>query len=400
MPALMRRFGCTRHRPSIGRTSRLVSSLQIACVLLSIAAGPALARGAEDTGNAAAASADLVDQAMRLGAAGNRVEELDRDAWKAIANGGDFEGAATLMSQAADLARTEFGERHWFTTLKQTLAAGLQSVAGLAQEKRDLFVEAVKGQSRSTFLRSKGEGERATLELQKSHDKCVRALGADHILSIYFSLGLIDCELRLHDYPSAKAHAEAAVRALKKAWGEKNPGYAHAIYFQGLAEYGLRDMEPARRHFREALEILEPVVRDGANDFYIGMYAGAQLNQARLLNDLEEFAAAEPVARRASALLALQNQYSQFMLSQLEVARSASGQGHASEAETILNFLVRASRSDAPREWSVALLSRYAEHLRRVHRDADAERLESRIREMPLQASNLKAGGDARPSGR
>ena len=47
------------------------------------------------------------------------------------------------------------------------------------------------------------------------------------------------------------------------------------LYYEALAERGLHELEPAEQHFREAIEILEPVAREGISEFFLMMYSDA-----------------------------------------------------------------------------------------------------------------------------
>lgn len=193
-------------------------------------------------------------------------------------------------------------------------------------------------------------------------------------------------ELGMKDFLASKADAAHAARILKKAWGEKNPGYAHAIYFQALAEYGLQEWEPAERHFRQAIEILQLVAAEGHSDFYVGMYGAAQVHLARLLNDQGRYDDAEPFARSGSEV-SVWGALAHFAEGQLEVARSVSGQGKNAEAEVVFACLIKTLDAKAPQALSNNVLGAYAEHLRRTDRDAEADRLAARLRLRSAQSS-------------
>lgn len=372
-----------------------VASLMLAFSLVGITLSiPRTAARAADSPNAAAnggsPSNDFLERTMRKNRAAQRVEELDQEAWRAISKDGEFELAAATMSQAAELARSEFGGQHWLTILKESLAAGLKSLEKLPQDRRQLFVNALKGESVAAFQFSQGNRERALAQLRQAQDKRSQALGADHILSVYGLLGLSSTERGMQEYGEAKHHAGDAVRVLKTIWGEKNPGWAHALYFLAMAEAGLRELDAAERDVRTAIEILEPVAREGFNDFYLVIYSDALLYLARFLNEQERYGDAEPFARRGADILAFapRQAYAKFLESQLDVAHSVSGQGKIAEAEIIFTCLFKSLPSNSPPEVIARFLSRYAEHLRRDHRDVDAEELELRVRKLSAKSRN------------
>jgi hypothetical protein len=157
-----------------------------------------------------------------------------------------------------------------------------------------------------------------------------------------------------------------------------------------MAEAGLHELEAAERDVHTAIEILEPVAREGFNDFYLAMYSDAQLYLARFLNDQERYTDAEPFARRAADILAFapRQAYGKFLESQLDVARSVSGQGKIAEAEMIFTCLFKSLPSNTPPDVLARILARYAEHLRRDHRDVDAEELELRVRKLSAKNRN------------
>lgn len=397
MPELSR--CCNSPKYSLKPSPSLTGLLLYIAVVTITMAGPRTAANAADDANAATAAsspADIIDRLSRKQAAAQRIEELDQEAWKAISKEGDLDLAIMNMSHAAELARSEFGAKHWLTVLKETVATGMKSLAELPPARKQLFIEATRGESFAVFQWSQGNKERALSQMRRAHDKRIEAVGADHVLAATFLLGLSHHEREAQDFGEAKRHAADAVRFLKTRWGEKNPGWAHALYHLALAERGLHELEPAERHFRDVIEILEPVAREGFNDFYLMVFSDAQLHVARLLNDRGRFADAEPFARHGSEILAFakQNAYGKFVESQLDVARSVSGQGKTSEADIIFNCLFKSLPANPPPEAIARVLAAYTEHLRRIHRDADAEQLEARIRKLSVQTSKPKSNSD------
>jgi tetratricopeptide (TPR) repeat protein len=198
------------------------------------------------------------------------------------------------------------------------------------------------------------------------------------------------------EFVPAKRHAETAVRVLKNTWGEKSPGYAHALVGLAATEAELHELGSAEQHFREASEILEPAVREGLSGLHMLLYAGAQLYLARLLNDQERFAEAEPFARRGCEIHGFnaRHTYSKYLEGQLDLARSLSGQGKNAEAEIVFACLIKAAQPNPSPQATVRTLTRYGEHLRRIHREADAEQLESRVRKLAEQIPNVKPNGE------
>jgi tetratricopeptide (TPR) repeat protein len=300
------------------------------------------------------------------------------------------------MSKAADLARSEFGAEHWLTKLKDSLATGLKSLAILPEPQKQLFIEAARSQSLSGYLYSNGKRDRALAQIRQARDQRDQAVGSEHILSAYFLLGLVYSECQMGDFRSGQRDADAAVSILKTAWGEKNPGYAHALYYQAIAEAGLRDLDQAEQHFREALEILEPVAREGISNHFLLMYAGVQLQLAKLLNGQERFAEAEPFARRSSELHAFAPRQT-YLEGQLDLARSLSGQGKDAEAEILFTCLIRAVQPNPPPHVMAHILALYAEHLRRVHRDTDADQLETLIQKISAKNAGPKSIDERAP---
>jgi hypothetical protein len=354
---------------------------------------------AEDDTKAAAgasASVDVLDRASSLQRAAQRAEELDQEAWKAISKDGDLDLAIMNMSEAAELARSVLGGDHWLTVLKESLAGGLKSVEKLPPAQKRLFIEASKSQSFAKFQWSQGNKQRALAQLRQAQDKRTEALGGDHVFAASFLLGLAGHECEAEDFREAKRHAADAVRILKTTWGDRNPGWAQALYYQALAENGLHEIEAAERHFREVTEILEPVAREGFSEFHMMIYSDAQLHVARLLNDQGRFGEAEPFSRRGSEILAFASRqvYGRFLESQVHVARSVSGQEKFAEAEIIFACLFKSLPANPPPDSLARIFTCYAEHLRRAHRDAEADQLEARIRKLSAQNAQPKSDND------
>lgn len=370
---------------------------RILFVAVALAASSLAANAADDGGPATAAlPIDLLERAAHLQKAGQRVDELEQNAWRALSTDGDIELAVETISEAADLARAKFGDEHWLTVLKKSVASGMKSLGELTPLRRDLLFEASKGQSRAAYHASQGNRERALALNRQAQDKREQALGGDHIISVYCLLGLISNECAMEDFREGKRHAADAVRVLKSAWGEKNPGMAHALFYQAMAEAGLREFEPAEKHFRESLAILEPVAVEGCSEFYVMMHADVQLQLARLLNDLQRFADAELFARRGTEILAYAPRmtYGKYLDGQVDVARSVSGQGKMAEADIIFTCLLRSVPPNPAPETTARILTHYADHLRRAHRDADAEQLDAKISKLPVRNPSLKSSGD------
>ena len=156
------------------------------------------------------------------------------------------------------------------------------------------------------------------------------------------------------------------------------------LYYLARAEAGLGEIEPAERHLREAIEILETVAREGFSDHYLLMYAQSQVHLARLLNERGRYGEAGTYARGGSEILAfaLPHEWGKYVEGQLELARSVSGQGKTGEAEILFTCLLRPMKPESPPEMIAKILIRYAEHLRRNHRDADAEQMDERARKL------------------
>lgn len=372
-----------------------ICSVGLALVVLALTSGELMAGAADvaDTANGAAPSADFLERTNRRQAAAQRIDELEQETWKFVVPDGDFASATASMSRAADLARSEFGAEHWLTKLKESLATGLKSLAKLPEAQRQLFIEAAKSQSLSGYLWSNGKRDGALAQIRQSRNQRDQAVGSEHILSAYFLLGLAYNECQMGDFRSGQRDAEAAVGVVKAAWGEKNPGYAHALFYQAIAEAGLRDHDQAEQHFREALAILEPVAREGISNHFLQMYASVQLQLARLLNAQERFADAEPFARRGSEILgfAPRQSYTNYLEGQLDLARSLSGQGKDAEAEILFTCLIRSVQPNPPPHVMAHILALYAEHLRRVNRESDAEQLETLIRKISATSAGPKS---------
>jgi hypothetical protein len=331
---------------------------------------------------------DLLDRATRLQAAANRIEELDQTGWKSISSEGDLDAAVAAMSEAADLARTAFGEEHWLTKLRDTLAAGVKSLAGLSPVKKQQAIEAIESQSRWNLAWPDGNRERCLSKLRQAQEKIDQVLGPDHLLSTYSLLGLANHECELGEFRSAQVHASRAVTVLKPTWGDQNPGFAHSLYALAMTEVGLKELESAELHFREAARILESVAREGISGPYLHMYAGTQLFLARMLNDQERFADAESFARRGTEIhgFSPRQTYTNYLEGQLDLARSLSGQGKIEEAEILFSCLVKVVIPNAPPHVLANILGRYTEHLRRNHRDAEADQIESRLRKLSARS--------------
>jgi len=365
---------------------------------ISLAAPGTAANSADDAAAASGArpAVDIIDRLSRKHAAAQRVEELDQESWKAISKEGDVARAIMSMSHAAELARSEFGGEHWLTVVKESLAAGLKSLDELPPARRQLYVEASKAQAFAVFQWSQGNKERALSLLRQAQDKRTQGLGANHILSANFLMGLAFHECDVNDFREAKRHSEEAAEILKVAWGEKSPGWANALYYEALAERGLHDLEPAEKHFREAIEILEPVAREGISEFFLMMYSDAQLHVARLLNDRGRYADAEPFARRGSDILAFASRQvlGRFLESQVDLARSVSGQERFTEADVLFACLFKSLPQNPPPDALARIFTCYAEHLRRAHRDDDAKQLQSRIQKLSAQIAKPKSDDD------
>jgi hypothetical protein len=120
-----------------------------------------------------------------------------------------------------------------------------------------------------------------------------------------------------------------------------------------------------------------------------------------LLNNQRRFVDVEPFARRGCEILAFspQDAYRRFVEGQLDVVRSACGQGKNAEAEMIFTCLLKSLRSNPPPDLTAKTLACYAEHLRRNHRDAEVDQLEECLRHMsaPNRNANLDYGRKAAP---
>lgn len=180
----------------------------------------ALAAEVADEAPGATPSNDLYERTARRQRIARRVEKLDQDSWRSISADGDLETAFTTMSEAAVLARSEFGDDHWLAVWKNSLALGMKSLGELPYDRKELFVEASKDQARAVFLWSQGTRDRALVQLRKAQGKRTQALGDDHIISVNFLLGLALLECEVEDYRDAKRHAEGAIRGLETIWGK------------------------------------------------------------------------------------------------------------------------------------------------------------------------------------
>ena len=239
------------------------------------------------------------------------------------------------MQQAADLAKANFGERHWLTRLKQSLADGLKSVANLPMAQQELFLDSLNSQATGSRFTSQGKRDLALKGLRRAHAKLVAAIGPDHILTVYSLFGISADENLLGAPEFGKQHALMIVPVAAAQWGKDNPAYAHALRNLAWAECQLREFDSAERHLQQAIAILEPVVTEGLSDFYIQTYALAHSNLARVYNEQGRYAEAERPARLGAELLALHPNphYFEIVAGLLEVARSESGQGRYAQAE-------------------------------------------------------------------
>jgi tetratricopeptide (TPR) repeat protein len=364
--------------------SRMAKETGIArwCLQLTLgalfAAAPALhAYGQGGLGSPTSGPFD--ERASRLRTTVARVEELEAQAWRQT----DFDRAASLMGQAADLARSAVGEKHWLTRHRRESAKGLKSVAGLSSTRRQLYADSLKNSSAAQALLSRGDRDRGLSQLRQAHQQRVSALGREHVLLLYglYNLTLTECEIG--DFRAGKEHAEQAVAVAIKAWDEENPWIAQGAYHLATAEYGLKEFEAAEEHLAETIHSLKPVAREGIADFYTTMYAHAEQQMARLLNDQERHAEALPHAQSALEVLSLRlrEEYKAVIEAQIEIARSKSGQGDTAAAEIVFKSLMNAVDDTWPPATTARVLTAYAEHLRSLEMDSEAERVETRVRE-------------------
>lgn len=368
------------------RAAAAVAIVWLATGLMDWQSG-ARADGENAAANSKPGAGDVLERSGRRHAAADRVEELDQQAWKAISKDGDIDQAILSMAEAAELAATEFGKEHWLCISKTSLAAGMKSLKDLPPDSRQVIIDAARSQAAATFQWSQGHREKALGQMRLVHEKRQRILGKEHILTAHSLLGLGYHECGFAQYRDAEEHLLKVVDLLRSAWGGQSPGCATALFYLAAAEVGLKDFEPAEQHLRQAIEILQPVAGDGSFDFFLMMHADAQVHLARLLNDLDRFDESEPFARRGAAVMAFfpSAAYGKYLESQIETARSLSGQGKPIEAEILFKCLIKSVPPHSPPEGGAMILRRYAEHFRRLHRDADAEGLEKRIKALLAQ---------------
>jgi tetratricopeptide (TPR) repeat protein len=186
------------------------------------------------------------------------------------------------------------------------------------------------------------------------------------------------------EFQSAGEHVSEVVDNYRKQFGDADPALAHALGVQALVQFKLNQREVAERQFRQALDIIEPVVRDNYDFDTLEIYAHATVMLAVILNDRHDYLDAEPLARRASDVYVagLPGWATPFVESQLQVARSLSGQGKRGDAELVFASLLKMMRPEPPPPLVASVLAGYARHLRSVHRDADAELLEARAKQL------------------
>lgn len=264
----------------------------------------------------------------------DQISEMDAEAF-APPFDDNFEARATLMQNAANLSKETFGERHWHTVLKQSLADGLKSVAGLPSAKQELLREGLTAKLTAASLAAQGKRDLALRGMRRANERLVAAIGADHILTNYSLFGIVYDEARLEASEIAKEHAQIVVGFAARQWGKDHPAYGHALRNLAWAESQLREFESAEKHLQQAIAILEPVATEGLSDFYIQVYAIAHSNIARVYNEQGRYAEGEMPARQGVELLALHPNphYVDIVAGLLEVARSESGQGRYAKAE-------------------------------------------------------------------
>lgn len=335
------------------------------------------------------ASEPFDERRTEIRAAVKMVSDIDARAFRQV----DFGRAAEIMGEAAELARSTLGETHWLTRLKQSLVDGFTSLSKLPDDRQRLYADSFNPQPSVLQLMRQGDHAAGIAQLQRAHEQRVSAVGAGHTMLLYGLLALSSTEAEAGELQSARLHASEAVAIAERIWGQDNPGTAHAIRLQGTAECGLGEFEVAEKHLKRAIAIYEPVVAEGLASIYSQQYARAEMRLAQLLNDQKRFAEAEPHAHRATEVLTfhLKEEAGSFVQSQIEIARSLSGQEQFAGAEIIFKGLLNNIETNWPPSLTAAVLSPYAAHLRRLGNAKDAERVEIRVQQLQAPRAKLPA---------
>jgi len=298
----------------------------------------------------------------------------------------EYEQAAAALRQSAEI----LAKRPYYPAEPiLASAAAFAAIAKLPPEKRQLYVDAFKTREGALALLSRGDRNRGNAQLQKAQEQLVSALGPGNILLVYNLFNLTLVEASIGEFTTGKVHAEELLAIVERGWGKTNPATAHALFHLAKHEYGLKDFPAAEVHLVRAIAILEPFIRGRATDFHTTMYCQLEHFMARLLNDTKRFAEAEPHAHQAAEIAAFdsQKQFLLFLESQIEMARSRSGQDKKALAEITFKCLLNEIEENWPAQLRIKILVPYAEHLRGSDQQAEAERVEARIKELSTPKS-------------
>lgn len=292
----------------------------------------------------------------------------------------DFRKAAEGLERAADVLEARLGADSPQVKGTRERARTFAAIGELPAEKRDLYRQAFDTRNSAYALVARGDRARAALALRKSQEQLEAAVGAEDGLLVYNLPHITQSEVNIGEFRSAKEHAEKYVAITKRDYTKENGIISQALYLLAQSERGLGETAEAEQHLREALTLFEGVV--GEREYFTKMYGEVQCFLARLLNDENRHADAEPLAHRASAIAIFSEETGNFIKAQIELARSQSGLKQRAAAEITFKCLMNMIEENWPPPYVVAILTPYAAHLKSIGDQAEADRVEQRVKEL------------------